>query len=97
MHDWIAVLLFPILIVVRFIRILVMSRDFTCGEKKINNINMKLVFITYLSKLKTYMSQIKHFTADRNNPCTQPLADLEYILKFARNATWWLIEVAPLR
>jgi hypothetical protein len=25
------------------------------------------------------------------------LADLEYILKFARNATWWFIEVAPLR
>ena len=24
----------------------VMSRDFTCGEKKINN--MKLVFITYI-------------------------------------------------
>ena len=45
-----------------------MSRDFTCGEKKINN--MKLVFITYLSKLNTYMSQIKHFTADRSNPFT---------------------------
>jgi hypothetical protein len=27
-------------------RILVMSRDFTCGEKKINN--MKLVFIIYI-------------------------------------------------
>ena len=26
-----------------------------------------------------------------------PLGDLEYILKFARNATWWFIEVAPLR
>jgi glutaredoxin-related protein len=26
-----------------------------------------------------------------------PLADLEYILKFAHNATWWFIEVAPLR
>jgi hypothetical protein len=26
-----------------------------------------------------------------------PLADLEYNLKFACNATWWFIEVAPLR
>jgi hypothetical protein len=25
------------------------------------------------------------------------LADLEYILKFALNATWWFIEVAPLK
>ena len=31
------------------------------------------------------------------SPFSPPLADLEYILKFARNATWWLIEVAPLR
>jgi hypothetical protein len=25
------------------------------------------------------------------------VADLGYILKFVRNATWWFIEVAPLR
>jgi len=31
------------------------------------------------------------------SPFSPPLADLEYILKFARNATWWFIEVAPLR
>ena len=31
------------------------------------------------------------------SPFFPPLADLEYILKFARNATWWFIEVAPLR
>jgi hypothetical protein len=31
------------------------------------------------------------------SPFSQPLADLQYILKFARNATWWFIEVAPLR
>ena len=30
-------------------------------------------------------------------PFSPPLADLEYILKFARNATWWFIEVAPFR
>ena len=30
-------------------------------------------------------------------PFSPPMADLEYILKFARNATWWFIEVAPLR
>ena len=31
------------------------------------------------------------------SPFSPPLADLEYILKFACNATWWFIEVAPLR
>ena len=31
------------------------------------------------------------------SPFSPSLADLEYILKFARNATWWFIEVAPLR
>ena len=31
------------------------------------------------------------------SPFSPPLADLEYILKFTRNATWWFIEVAPLR
>ena len=31
------------------------------------------------------------------SPFSSPLADLEYILKFVRNATWWFIEVAPLR
>jgi hypothetical protein len=31
------------------------------------------------------------------SPFSPPLADLEYILKFARNATWWFIEVTPLR
>jgi hypothetical protein len=31
------------------------------------------------------------------SPFSPPLADLEYNLKFARNATWWFIEVAPLR
>ena len=31
------------------------------------------------------------------SPFSPPLADLDYILKFARNATWWFIEVAPLR
>jgi hypothetical protein len=31
------------------------------------------------------------------SPFSPPLADLEYILKFARNATWWFIEIAPLR
>ena len=31
------------------------------------------------------------------SPFSSPLADLEYILKFTRNATWWFIEVAPLR
>jgi hypothetical protein len=30
------------------------------------------------------------------SPFSPPLADLEHILKFARNATWWFIEVAPL-
>jgi hypothetical protein len=30
-------------------------------------------------------------------PFSPPLADLENILKIARNATWWFIEVAPLR
>jgi hypothetical protein len=29
------------------------------------------------------------------SPFSPPLADLEYILKFVRNATWWFIEVAP--
>ena len=31
------------------------------------------------------------------SPFSPPMADLEYILKFVRNATWWFIEVAPLR
>ena len=31
------------------------------------------------------------------SPFSPPLADLEYILKFVRNATWWFIEIAPLR
>ena len=31
------------------------------------------------------------------SPFSPPLADLECILKFMRNATWWFIEVAPLR
>jgi hypothetical protein len=30
------------------------------------------------------------------SPFPPPLADLEYILIFACNATWWFIEVAPL-
>jgi hypothetical protein len=30
------------------------------------------------------------------SPFSAPLAGLEYILKFVRNATWWFIEVAPL-
>ena len=30
------------------------------------------------------------------SPFSPPLADLEYILKFARNATWWLSKLRPL-
>ena len=34
---------------------------------------------------------------DSGPPSLHPWRILEYILKFAGNATWWLIEVAPLR
>jgi hypothetical protein len=49
--------------------------------------------MTAFNKTSIFASQGLRF----GSPFSPPLADLEYILKFARNATWWFIEVAPLR
>jgi hypothetical protein len=51
-----------------------------------------------LSKYKTTIFTIFASQGLRfGSPFSPPLADLKYILKFTRNATWWFIEVAPLR
>jgi hypothetical protein len=52
----------------------------------------KGIFETFQSPI-IFASQGLRF----GSPFSPPLADLEYILKFACNATWWFIEVAPLR
>ena len=82
-----------------------------CRIFKISQFNIfKQSNITYFSiifntlhnyKYQGERTQGEHIFASQGlrfgSPFSPPLADLEYILKFAHNATWWLIEVAPLR
>ena len=63
------------------------SKSFKNVEKR-KEVNFLIVIHRYI-----FASQGLRFWS----PFSPPLADLEYILKFARNATWWFIEVAPLR
>jgi hypothetical protein len=58
---------------------------------------MKIVFYfvrTICFLLSMYSSIFASQGLRFESPFSPPLVDLEYILKFARNATWWLIEVA---
>ena len=60
------------------------------AERKISQKNPEYM-LNY--SLPIFASQGLRF----GSPFSPPLADLEYILKFTCNATWWFIEVAPLR
>ena len=69
----------------------------TNSTKRYSGSNRYIIYYQVKTQTQLCVDHLPSQGLRFGSPFSPPLADLEYILKFARNATWWFIEVAHLR